>query len=514
MPIKIQGDLPVKEILEHENIFVMDEHRAIHQDIRPIRILILNLMPLKEDTELQLLRSLSNTPLQVDVTFMAVKTHESKNTSMSHLNKFYQTFEELKDTKYDGMIVTGAPVEQMEFEEVDYWEEMKQILDWIPSHVTSTIYLCWAVMDYVMIGHISARYGDRWIYPVTKGSRIIGAMEIWEMSGCLEVRSVDLDSPEMLSDVLTALDKFMEFYRQKGIEIIRIREILSVDAADLDGSVKDTLSQFGYVFINGFYAKGRFVTRVMTHDEALSYIFRKQRLEKTSRFGTFDELIAERGYVRSDQELPCRVAGRTSLKKQMELGTVVKSILCPTYVGYIDPARLPVLRTAKKVPLTGEQVALQKIVAAKQPISKKNLMFQSPYSYKVTTETISEMTRLSLIYQDGDSAYCLAEPADMTQEEALKQIARWHFKDFGIFSAERLAQFLNSRMAVTRKILAELEDEGYISKGFLLEGDPSLYWMLSEDVVGYVANPQLITDCIVLLCQWTCQYVFSSAVIV
>ena len=176
------------------------------------------------------------------------------------------------------------------------------------------------------------------------------------------------------------------------------------------------------------------------------------------------------------------MAGRTSLKKQMELGTVVKSILCPTYVGYIDPARLPVLRTAKKVPLTGEQVALQKIVAAKQPISKKNLMFQSPYSYKVTTETISEMTRLSLIYQDGDSAYCLAEPADMTQEEALKQIARWHFKDFGIFSAERLAQFLNSRMAVTRKILAELEDEGYISKGFLLEGDPSLYWMLSEDV--------------------------------
>ncbi|MBQ5483586.1 MAG: ATP-dependent helicase, partial [Candidatus Methanomethylophilus sp.] len=329
---------------------------------------------------------------------------------------------------------------------------------------------------------ISSRYGDRWIYPVVKGSRVIGAMEIWEMSGCLEVRSVDLDSPEMLSDVLTALDKFMEFYRQKGIEIIRIREILSVDAADLDGSVKETLAQFGYVFINGFYAKGRFVTRVMTHDEVLSYIFRKQRLEKTSRFGTFEELIAERGYVRSDQELPCRVAGRTSLKKQMELGTVVKSILCPTYVGYIDPARLPVLRTAKKVPLTGEQVALQKIVAAKQPISKKNLMFQSPYSYKVTTETISEMTRLSLIYQDGDSAYCLAEPADMTQEEALKQIARWHFKDFGIFSAERLAQFLNSRMAVTRKILAELEDEGYISKGFLLEGDPSLYWMLSEDV--------------------------------
>lgn len=120
MPIKIQSDLPVKEILEKENIFVMDEHRALHQDIRPIQILILNLMPLKEETELQLLRSLSNTPLQVDVAFMTVESHESKNTSISHLNKFYQTFSELKNQKFDGMIITGAPVEQMEFEEVDY----------------------------------------------------------------------------------------------------------------------------------------------------------------------------------------------------------------------------------------------------------------------------------------------------------------------------------------------------------------------------------------------------------
>ena len=144
MPIKIQSDLPVKEILEKENIFVMDEGRAVHQDIRPIRILILNLMPLKEETELQLLRSLSNTPLQVDVSFMMVATHESKNTATSHLNKFYETFDQVKAHKYDGMIITGAPVEQMEFEEVDYWEELKEIMEWTKTNVTSTIYLCWA----------------------------------------------------------------------------------------------------------------------------------------------------------------------------------------------------------------------------------------------------------------------------------------------------------------------------------------------------------------------------------
>ena len=143
MPIKIQNDLPVKEILEKENIFVMDEHRAMHQDIRPIQILILNLMPLKEETELQLLRSLSNTPLQVDVTFMKVSTHEAKNTSMSHLNKFYQGFEDVRNQKFDVLIITGAPVEQMEFEKVDYWNELVEIMDWSVRNVTSTIFLCW-----------------------------------------------------------------------------------------------------------------------------------------------------------------------------------------------------------------------------------------------------------------------------------------------------------------------------------------------------------------------------------
>lgn len=143
MPIKIQADLPAKEILEQENIFVMDESRADHQDIRPIQIAILNLMPLKEDTELQLLRSLSNTPLQVDVTFVRVSSHEAKNTSTSHLNKFYVSFEDIKSHYYDGLIITGAPVEQMEFEEVDYWEELVKIMDWSETNVTSTIHLCW-----------------------------------------------------------------------------------------------------------------------------------------------------------------------------------------------------------------------------------------------------------------------------------------------------------------------------------------------------------------------------------
>lgn len=143
MPIRVQNDLPVKEILEQENIFVMDEYRAAHQQIRPISIGLLNLMPLKEDTELQILRSLSNTPLQIDVTFVRVSNHVSKNTSTSHIYKFYEPFDEIRKQKFDGFIITGAPVEQMPFEEVDYWDELMEIMDWTVTNVTSTLHLCW-----------------------------------------------------------------------------------------------------------------------------------------------------------------------------------------------------------------------------------------------------------------------------------------------------------------------------------------------------------------------------------
>lgn len=143
MPIKIMSDLPAKAKLEDENIFVMDENRAIEQEIRPLQILILNLMPLKQDTELQLLRAMSNTPLQIDITFLQMETHVSKNTSATHLHKFYNTFPEIEKQKFDGMIITGAPVEQLDFEEVNYWNEITKIMEWSKTHCTSTLHICW-----------------------------------------------------------------------------------------------------------------------------------------------------------------------------------------------------------------------------------------------------------------------------------------------------------------------------------------------------------------------------------
>lgn len=143
MPIRIQSDLPAKKILEDENIFIMDETRAMHQDIRPLKICILNLMPIKEDTEVQLLRSLSNTPLQVDVTFLTTESYVGTHTPTSHLDQFYQTFEDIKNKRFDGLIITGAPVELMEFEEVTYWNELVRIMEWSKTNVTSTLHICW-----------------------------------------------------------------------------------------------------------------------------------------------------------------------------------------------------------------------------------------------------------------------------------------------------------------------------------------------------------------------------------
>ncbi|MBM7649579.1 homoserine O-succinyltransferase [Bacillus ectoiniformans] len=143
MPINIPRQLPAREVLEKENIFIMDADRAKSQDIRPLNILILNLMPEKEKTEAQLLRLLGNTPLQVNVSFMRTATHESKNVSKSHLEQFYTTFEEVKNRRIDGMIITGAPIELMEFEDVNYWEELKEIMDWAETNVTSSLHICW-----------------------------------------------------------------------------------------------------------------------------------------------------------------------------------------------------------------------------------------------------------------------------------------------------------------------------------------------------------------------------------
>lgn len=169
MPLNIPFTLPAVDVLRQENIFVMDSERASSQEIRPLKIVILNLMPVKITTETDLIRLLSNSPLQIEIDFLHMETHCSKNTPIEHLMTFYKTFEEIKQSKYDGMIITGAPVEQLEFKEVNYWDEISEIFEWSKSHVTSTFHICWAAQ-----AGLYYHYGIQ-KYPLT--SKMFGVFE-------------------------------------------------------------------------------------------------------------------------------------------------------------------------------------------------------------------------------------------------------------------------------------------------------------------------------------------------
>lgn len=222
MPIKIQDDLPACKILEDEHIFVMTERRALTQDIRPLKILLLNLMPTKIETETQILRCLSNTPLQIEVDLLQTSTYKSKNISEEHMLNFYQTFDQVKNKKFDGLIITGAPVEMMEFEEVEYWDELCQIMEWSKTHVHSTFHICWGaqaglyyhygIQKYPLKEKISGIYKHRLLNPKSRLFRGFDE-EFWAPhSRHTQVRAEDI---EKIPDL-----KIMAISDEAGVYIV------------------------------------------------------------------------------------------------------------------------------------------------------------------------------------------------------------------------------------------------------------------------------------------------------
>lgn len=226
MPLRIPDKLPAIDILKGENIFVMDHSRATTQDIRPLKIIVLNLMPLKITTETDLIRLLSNTPLQLEVSFMKLKSHTSKNTPVEHMQAFYDDFELLKGRKYDGMIVTGAPVEHLAFEEVTYWDELKQIFEWAKTHVTSTLYICWAAQaglyyHYGIPKHMLEKkmFGIYQHYAIVPQLPIFrGFDDVFSMpqSRHTEVRREDIENHSELSLIVESVDSGVGVVMARG----------------------------------------------------------------------------------------------------------------------------------------------------------------------------------------------------------------------------------------------------------------------------------------------------------
>ncbi len=233
MPIRIPDALPATETLEGENIFVMTEYRALHQDIRPLHVLILNLMPTKIATETQIMRKLSNTPLQIEVELMRTKSHEATHVAASHLETFYRTFDEVRDRHYDGLIITGAPVEQMPFERVDYWDELCDIMAWSTSNVHSTLHICWG-----------AQAGLYYHYGIGKHDLPAKA------SGVFEHRLVKPSSPLVrgLDDRFLAVHSRNTEVRRADVEAVPELEVIAVSDEVGLYIVKSTDSRRFFVF--------------------------------------------------------------------------------------------------------------------------------------------------------------------------------------------------------------------------------------------------------------------------
>ena len=248
MPLKIPDTLPAIKILEEENIFVMNETRAAHQDIRPLKIIILNLMPLKISTETDLLRLLSNSPLQIEIDFMKIKGHEPKNTPSEHMKEFYRDFDQLKEKKYDGMIITGAPVEQLPFEEVTYWDEMKQILDWAEHHVTSSLFICWAAQAALFHYYNVPKYPlDKKMFGVFKHTNTNNQLPIFRgfddefyipHSRHTEIRAEDIEKVDALEIIATSEIAGVSIVKAKNGKQLFITGHSEYSRLTLDGEYK------------------------------------------------------------------------------------------------------------------------------------------------------------------------------------------------------------------------------------------------------------------------------------
>lgn len=285
---------------------------------------------------------------------------------------------------------------------------------------------------------LSARYGDSFVYPVCKGSRVIGGVELWEMSGCIEIRGFDLDLPEYLDEALDAVDRIMGFFMQKGTDIVRIREVMSTPADQLDREQAECMKDHGYVLVNGFYAKGVFSEWTMTEKEMLSYTLGRQHLRKGSRFETVREYVNERPYIRSEQEFICRINVCGSLKRFRDRGTIVKGFCLPDYSGFATLSNMAVIRAAKQSPLDNGEREIARIVKENGPLSKKEVQFRSRMRYEETADALTSLMRRSVICQDEDGYYRCVPDNGMSREEALVEVAKWHFSDYGIMSAEQV----------------------------------------------------------------------------
>lgn len=331
---------------------------------------------------------------------------------------------------------------------------------------------------------IAARFGDRRVSPVMSNGTLIGAVEKWSMSGCVEVRSLDLDDPSLLRPVLSDLDEMMRFYGMMGYEILRIREVLGKGVEELDEGSQLALLEAGYSRVGSFLAKGRFIPRRFSSGDLLAYVLWRQGIPKERRSESILDGLSRSGGFRSDYEAYLRCRVKVPLKRLQEQGTLVRVQGMPEFLTYTTLEFARIFRKAKDVRMTEDMRSLVRILEDRGRLSRDELFSLSPVGQGRSRAALRSLYVGGAVYFDRARRACLVPDTELSREEARKEVVRMLFRSYGLFSAEGLASFIRFRipMKEVREMLATLEAEGLLVKGYFNEDDDNLYWMLAEDV--------------------------------
>ncbi len=334
-----------------------------------------------------------------------------------------------------------------------------------------------------MWAEIASRFGDSWVFPIIANGRLIGALEKWNMSGCVDVRSLDLDDPGMLPGALKALDEVMDYSKLTGLDIVRLREVLGKPTEEVEPDVVKILEGSGYFRIGTYFAKGRLIPRILSKSEVLAYVFKKQRVGGSRKYDNILTAVRRMGSLRSDGEAFIRTRVKVSLKKLHEQGMLIRATSIPEFSTYTTIHQASLYRAAKGVELDQDMRSLLAMLEKEGAVSRRRLYDLSPVGEKRTHEAMHKLFLGSCIYLDGANRFRAVLRLEMEQREAQKAVIRNLFENFGLMSAENLSRFMKFelRMRDLRDILAKLEDEKLLVKGFLVEGDDAVHWMLAAD---------------------------------
>jgi ATP-dependent Lhr-like helicase len=363
-------------------------------------------------------------------------------------------------------------------------DELPRLEDYAPRDEGTQIVSLYDPAVQPLWAEIASRYGEGWVFPVLHQGRLVGAVEKWNMSGCVEVRSLDLDDEKLLPQTLGAIDRMMDFYRVLGYDVVRVREVLGKEPLEVPKEAEEVLRAAGYTLTNGLYVKGRFLARVFDRDQVFSYVFKKQRLERGRRFGTILDVVKATGGLRSEADAFLRAKVKVPLKKLAEQGFLVRAVGIPEFTIYTTREHASLYRSAKSVEMDQDMKAIMRIVQESGSISRRRLVDLSPVGERRTKDAINQLYTGTCIYLDGLNRWRATPELGLERHEAQKEVVRLLFRNFGLFSAENLARFMKfeMRMRDLRAILAELEDEGFLTKGFLMRDDATMHWMLASDV--------------------------------